>query len=148
MTQRSQLPDDPFIATGVRKEDYNILKEAMANYEGKLTEDDWRRAIPTGPWEKQGKVISNTRHVGVRNLWLLNFWNRLAVAVLSGALLVGPVWIMVLKNDVWINLKTTTAFVAGFGLLMAMFLDRVMDVLASTAAYAAVLVVFVGGISS
>ncbi len=43
-------------------------------------------------------------------------------------------WIMVLKKDIWVDLKTTITFVAGFEVLMALFLDQLMDVLASTAA--------------
>ncbi|KAH6668247.1 hypothetical protein B0J14DRAFT_658165 [Halenospora varia] len=148
MVQRSQLPDDPFIATAVRKEDQKILRTAMTGYEAKLTEYDRIHALPTGPWEKVEKAIGNTRHVGVRSLWLLSFWNRLTMAIIAGAFLIAPMWIMVLKKDIWIDLKTTTAFVATFGVLMALFLDKRMDVLGSTAAYAAVLVVFVGAIST
>lgn len=148
MVRRSQLPDDPFIATAVHKEDEKILRTAMKDYEASLTDDDWSQALPSGPWEKVDKAIGNTRHVGVRSLWLRSFWHRLTVAIIAGAFLIAPMWIMVLKKNIWVDLRTTTAFVACFGVVMALFLDRLMDVLASTAAYAAVLVVFVGAIST
>lgn len=69
---------------------------------------------------------------------------RLGMAVLGGAFLIGPMWIMVLHNTLYTCLVSTTVFVAVFGIMMAYKLDDGKDVLSSTAAYAAVLVVFVG----
>lgn len=69
---------------------------------------------------------------------------RLGMAVLGGALLIGPMWLMVLHNTLYTCLVSTTIFVAVFGVMMAYRLDDGKDVLSSTAAYAAVLVVFVG----
>jgi hypothetical protein len=148
MIHRSQLPDDPFIATGVRTEDDKILRTAMEKYEAKLRGTDLGQPLPTWPWEKDDKVIGNTRYINVRSLWLLNFWRRLGVVFIVGGLLLAPMWIMVWKQDTWVDLKITTAFVVGFGFLTALFVDRLMDVLASVAAYTAVLVVFVGAIAN
>ncbi|KAI0893043.1 hypothetical protein F4806DRAFT_478021 [Annulohypoxylon nitens] len=53
-------------------------------------------------------------------------------------------WLMMLNDGLYTALISTTVFVAVFGALMAVVLDRHMDILSSTAAYAAVLVVFVG----
>ena len=54
-------------------------------------------------------------------------------------------WLMVLWfNTLYTSLIATTLFVALFGLLMASVLEKPIDVMSSTAAYAAVLVVFVG----
>lgn len=69
---------------------------------------------------------------------------RLGMAVLGGAMLIGPMWLMVLHNTLYTCLVSTTVFVAVFGVIMAYKLDDGKDVLSSTAAYAAVLVVFVG----
>jgi hypothetical protein len=51
---------------------------------------------------------------------------------------------MVMHKTHYTALASTTVFVSVFGLMMALVLDKLMDVLSSTAAYAAVLVVFVG----
>lgn len=76
---------------------------------------------------------------------------RLGMAILGGAFLIGPMWLMVLKNQLYTTLITTTAFVFGFGLVISIvptFVDEahlgMETVMSVTAAYAAVLVVFVG----
>lgn len=81
----------------------------------------------------------------------LNLIHRLAMAVFGGAFLIGPMWLMVLRDDVYTTLITATAFVVGFGLIISIgpafisgFRINVDTVMSVTAAYAAVLVVFVG----
>lgn len=76
---------------------------------------------------------------------------RLGMAVVGGVFLIGPMWLMVLKKELYTTLITTTAFVFGFGLLMSIVPVFVAGtkigmeaVLSATAGYAAVLVVFVG----
>lgn len=76
---------------------------------------------------------------------------RLGMAILGGAFLIGPMWLMVLKNQLYTTLITTTAFVLGFGIVISIvptFVDGARlgmeTVMSVTAAYAAVLVVFVG----
>lgn len=68
---------------------------------------------------------------------------RAGVAILSGLWLLVPMWIMVLHKTLWTGLATSTVFVFAFGLCIIFYLDDEKDVVASTAAYAAVLVVFV-----
>lgn len=53
-------------------------------------------------------------------------------------------WLMALETTLYWNLTTTTIFVVLFGFAVVFRLERPMDVLSTTAAYAAVLVVFVG----
>jgi hypothetical protein len=65
-------------------------------------------------------------------------------AIVGGIFLIGPMWLMVLHKTRTTALVSTTVFVVVFGLIMALFLDKMMDVLSRTAAYAAVLIVFVG----
>lgn len=72
------------------------------------------------------------------------FQQRLGVAAVGGVFLIVPMWLMILHNTLYTAQVSTTVFVAIFGLIMALFLDSLKDVLSSTAAYAAVLVVFVG----
>jgi hypothetical protein len=66
------------------------------------------------------------------------------MAVLGGVFLLVPMWLMVLHRTRYTALVSTTVFVAFFGLVMVRFLEKEMEVLSVTAAYAAVLVVFVG----
>lgn len=72
------------------------------------------------------------------------FLVRLSTAIIGGSFLIGPMWLMVLRPQVYTGLISTTAFVSVFGLLMTWLLDSPRSVLSTTAAYAAVLVVFVG----
>lgn len=51
---------------------------------------------------------------------------------------------MALQVSPYVPLILMAAFVSGFGLIMAYFLEEDKDVLDGTAAYGAVLVVFVG----
>lgn len=69
---------------------------------------------------------------------------RLGMAVIGGAFLIGPMWLMVLHNTLYTGLVTTTVLVTVFGMMMAYIAVDENNVLSSTAAYAAVLVVFVG----
>ena len=55
-----------------------------------------------------------------------------------------PMWLMMLNTDLYTALISTTVFIVVFGGTMASVLEKKMEVLARTAAYAAVLVVFVG----
>lgn len=73
------------------------------------------------------------------------------MAIIGGVFLIGPMWLMVLRNELYTTLITTTAFVFGFGLIISVgpiFIVGskigVETVFSATAAYAAVLVVFVG----
>ena len=66
------------------------------------------------------------------------------MAFVAALLLVGPMWLMVLHNTMYTGLITTTLCVAFIGAFLSYVLERPMDVLSGTAAYAAVLVVFVG----
>lgn len=66
------------------------------------------------------------------------------MAAIGGAFLIGPMLLMVLHKSLLTMLLTTSLCVASFGGLMAFYLDEPFNVLSGTAAYAAVLVVFVG----
>jgi hypothetical protein len=69
---------------------------------------------------------------------------RVTMALIGGSFLVGPMLLMVLVNTRTASLITSSLCVLAFGLVMAVLLERPFDVLSGTAAYAAVLVVFVG----
>lgn len=74
------------------------------------------------------------------------FLGRLWMALFGGVVLIAPMLIMRLHATLLTELVTTSAFVLAFAVVLARFMvdaDR-KDILSATAAYAAVLVVFVG----
>ncbi|KIX99628.1 uncharacterized protein Z520_04262 [Fonsecaea multimorphosa CBS 102226] len=71
-------------------------------------------------------------------------FQRIGMAFMGGAFLIGPMLVMVLHPSQLTALLTTSLCVFAFGLIMALYLDDPFNVLSATAAYAAVLVVFIG----
>ncbi|KAK4227134.1 hypothetical protein QBC38DRAFT_527177 [Podospora fimiseda] len=70
--------------------------------------------------------------------------NRLIVTVTGASFLIEPMWLMVVRPEVFLGVGSTSVFVLAFSLMMSYVLDKYIDILSSSAAYAAVLVVFVG----
>ncbi|KAF4818307.1 hypothetical protein CGCSCA5_v005392 [Colletotrichum siamense] len=145
MESRSKSIRDPFLATGEYGVDNYVLN---CNIDSALAKDITKHVDSLRTWDVRpagaNDPITGTRGSNVAKTWYRGFKERIVIAAAGGAFLVGPMWIMVLKNGLYASLISTTAFVTAFGILMAYFLDEAKDVLASTAAYAAVLVVFVG----
>lgn len=150
MESRSQSLRDPFLATGEFAIDNYVLN---CNIDPELADSPDIELDPSiTPWEYLDSPNSNqvhepicgTRGRNVKLTWHRGFRDRIVLAAVGGAFLVGPMWLMVLQSGVYTSLISTTAFVVCFGILMAYFLHEGKDVLGSTAAYAAVLVVFVG----
>ncbi|KAF4883547.1 hypothetical protein CGCF415_v006450 [Colletotrichum fructicola] len=129
MENRPKSSRDPFLATGEYGVDNYVLN---CNIDSDVSSD------------QSNEPITGTRGSNVAKTWYRGFKERIVIAATGGAFLVGPMWTMVLNGGLYTSLISTTAFVTGFGILMAYFLNESKDVLASTAAYAAVLVVFVG----
>jgi hypothetical protein len=94
--------------------------------------------------DEDNSPIGGTRNENNRKARFKSFHKRLLIAALGGFLLLGPMWLMVLHHTLYTALVSTTVCVAVFELSMCFYLDKETDVLSSTAAYAAVLVVFVG----
>ncbi|KAJ6100371.1 hypothetical protein N7499_000001 [Penicillium canescens] len=136
---------DPFIVTGERLMDRLMLQVAMRDKENAA--DPLYSAKSIVKWETPDmhpKPIGGTRDENFRQAWVRGFRQRLGVAAVGGIFLIVPMWLMILRRTLYTALVSTTVFVAIFGLVMALFLDELKDVLSSTAAYSAVLVVFVG----
>lgn len=93
---------------------------------------------------KNFKTFGGSRTVANRLSERQQLLKKIGMALLGGAFLTGPMLIMVLHKGLLTTLLTTYICVAVFGLVMAVFLEDPFDVLSGTAAYAAVLVVFVG----
>lgn len=138
-------PTDPFVITGERYIDRNMLKAVMHGL------DDRNASLemlpPIGDWEGKSvrpAPVAGTRDGNLKRVQFKAFRERMALAALGAIFLIVPMWLMVLHNTLYTGLVATTVFICVFGLVMTVALDKPMDVMASTAAYAAVLVVFVG----
>lgn len=99
--------------------------------------------VPDG-WDFDGTVLATERRQ------LSDFQERLFMAVFGGLALVGPVVIMSLWGTKTVCLATTAGCVTVVAVILARFMTEAQpkDVIAATAAYAAVLVVFVGATPS
>lgn len=147
MSECSQRRTDPFLVTGERWVDDMVLHYALESvHDAEFRELEFRKTGSLEKWKghEDCSPIGGTRNENNRYDWFKSFRKRLLIAALGGFFLVGPMWLMVLHHTVYTALISTTVCVAVFGLIMCFYLDKEMDVLSSTAAYAAVLVVFVG----
>lgn len=135
----------------------DITSEALdptnLEWDGNLSEDRiiqfLKELSPYGPHEPGDQDVKrfwDTRTNAAKAQKRENYAKRAVMAVIGGAFLVGPMLIMVLHPGLVTSLVTTSACVVVFGLVIALpgLLDKPSDVLSATAAYAAVLVVFVG----
>ncbi|KAF1951815.1 hypothetical protein CC80DRAFT_495708, partial [Byssothecium circinans] len=133
--------DDPFTVDCRRLADADVLKKGLACISDRG--EEWKdvafpksRDKKNSPWSIGGgnrKQKYTTARI-----------DRFLFGIIGGTLLVGPMWLMVLHKTKMTGLISTTVFVFAFILLMVYQLDTPFTVLAATAAYAAVLVVFVG----
>lgn len=146
---------DPFVLSSSRDLEVRILELELQDMPLQLRErkGEWLSINfhPPSQWYRgtasRGKLSKDEK--------LQQTLQRLGMAIVGGVFLIGPMWLMVLQNHLYTTLITTTAFVFGFGLVISIapifFVDAKvgMDtVLSATAAYAAVLVVFVGTTTS
>jgi hypothetical protein len=146
MNECSQRIADPFLATGERFIDMMAIYRAMQSVSKKFYKTEFEIIDSIGPWKwsEDSAAIGGTRHKSVESSETRSFYKRLGIATLGGVFLLAPMWLMVLHHTLYTALVSTTVSVVVFGLVMAWFLENVSDVALSTAAYAAVLVVFVG----
>ncbi|KAI1858394.1 uncharacterized protein JN550_012678 [Neoarthrinium moseri] len=145
MINCSQLPRDPFLVSGERKIDSFVMHSLMGDVLSDFERGSFGNPISVaGPWEQGSQPIRGTRNDDVAKSWKNGFKERLVIAAVAGFFLIGPMWLMVLHNTQYTGLVSTTAFVVAFGIVMAWFLEKPKEVMSGTAAYAAVLVVFVG----
>jgi hypothetical protein len=111
----------------------------------KLEEDIKRLAKLTKPRDKYyWPLFGGSRNVVNQKEATTQFLKRISMAAIGGAFLMGPMLVMVLHKSLLTSLLTSSVCVIVFGVILAFALDDPFDVLPGTAAYAAVLVVFVG----
>ena len=103
--------------------------------------------------EKIGRVLLETMAGAISGITerkrrkdTQNLWARLSMALGGGLALIAPMLIMALIPTKTVALVTTSCFVVFAAISLAIFMrdSQPKDVVACTAAYAAVLVVFVG----
>jgi VIT1/CCC1 family predicted Fe2+/Mn2+ transporter len=99
---------------------------------------DWTRAYSGAHGSREAQLKAKHRK---RRLL-----NRMAMSTFGGLTLIVPMLIMVLDTRRWTTVVTTSVFTLVIGLALAFWMSEAdsKDMIAATAAYAAVLVVFVG----
>jgi hypothetical protein len=159
MTKGSQQRKDLFVVSSEHYQDDKVLATVMPldntpdglwSWKQPLfTASEKASATLTGSWERPDRYgssapIGSTRGDIVSDLSYRAMWSNLGEAVIGGAFLIGPCWLLALKRDLFFQLGAVTILVAGFGLLLALYVTVPGQVFAGTLAYAAVLVVFLG----
>lgn len=142
MLESSKLSHDYFYATGERAVDRYVIRRLAGDLDSLGGQTS--KVQPIELWYDKNTTIGGTRNRNVRKTRIKAFWDRLLLAAIGGALLVGPMWLMMLRDELYTRLITTTVCVAFLAFLASWRLDKSDQVLQATAAYAAVLVVFVG----
>lgn len=162
MAKYAKATDDPFIATSQWLYDKKFLESAMTAAGDKMPEDFLpqplhhrsrrelvellkQQASPTGPWErdnthKPARALITTR----TKAWKRAYWTRIGAALIGGAFLIAPMWILALQRNLFVHLSVATGCVTAFGVSVSLYLETVDGVFAATLAYAAVIMVFVG----
>ncbi|KAL7806368.1 hypothetical protein V8C44DRAFT_339025 [Trichoderma aethiopicum] len=147
---------DPFLIRSERMVDAAILNRELSH----IPSDRWEKDLFlqfenekerfnfVPPLEREPTAIGGTRTAMTRKQWTEDFLRRIVLSVVGGAFLVVPMWLMIKLNSQSASLITTTVFVFVSGIAAAYALDNAIAVISTTAAYAAVLVVFVGTNSS
>ena len=143
-TRVAQFLRDKFYITA--KDDNAVL--AYANLDHKIpSHAHWERGLLVPNFTGYGGYS-----FGVDNdqLNTTRFIMRLRMAVFGGLALIVPMLIMRLHPTLLTQLLTASLFILAFGLALAIVMDKTdeMYIASATAAYAAVLVVFVGSSSS
>lgn len=147
MTECSKLPQDFFLATGERGVDRyvidTVIKQMVGGAEALQTRE-MKVCTRVEQVKNDSAPIGGIRGELTRLKKVQDFRDRTLLAMIGASLLLGPMWLMVLHNTLYTGLVTTTVCVAIVGLVASWRLEKPIDVLSVTAAYAAVLVVFVG----
>ena len=139
---------DPFVFNTERTLDTWVLK-AIRNtvprhLRGKEYQDLESRNFGYRLDEHDAQVLGGVRTKRNAEAKLKGYVMRLTMAAIGGLFLIGPMLLMVLRNNRHTTLITTSVCVFVFSIVMASLLDQPFNVLSAMAAYVAVLVVFVG----
>ena len=152
MRECATRENDPFTVKTSRCLDAAIVREHLTRIRPTLDPDDEElldrhrsdSIFPLPKDSEKPEVLGGYRNTVNKQTKVKALVTRLAMAAIAWVFIVGPMLLMVLNNTQLTALLTTSVCVFAFGILMAKALDKPFDVLSATAAYAAVLVVFVG----
>ncbi|KAK8029631.1 hypothetical protein PG993_010922 [Apiospora rasikravindrae] len=148
MDKWSKHPKIPFLITGRRLADNHVLERALGG--GSVNRLDWNSIkdwdaftvkVP-GPWEQDIRPVGGSRDYKNHEKWYI--LRRHSMALFSAIFLMILMIIMSFHNGLLVCLLTANFYVFAFGAAMAWFLSEPKEVMTNTAAYAAVLAVFVG----
>ncbi|KAL7933975.1 hypothetical protein V8C35DRAFT_302916 [Trichoderma chlorosporum] len=144
---------DPFLIRSERTVDAAILTTGLLH----IPESKWEKELSltqsvngkkkinfVPPLERGSNAIGGTRMEMTHQKKTKDFLKRLVFSVIGGAFLVVPMWLMISLNSQRASLITTTVFVFVSGIVASYSLENPLAMVSTTAAYAAVLVVFVG----
>lgn len=147
MCKVSQQPFDYFVVSSGRYHDRHVLGQVRRSKDldveqfADLSRPDSSLKIP---WETTPEPIGWPRNASAKKEARRSLWWKFSGALVAGGFLIGPMWLLVLHQELHVNLGVATGFVSAFGFLMVFFVNSLEGVFASTLAYAAVLMVFVG----
>jgi hypothetical protein len=142
---------DPFLVTSGRRFGGAVLYRLISQWRGKASgqsRSEFDVDFPhfstmplpgerDGPSPIGGSVADRLRHP-------LQLMKKAGRGLIGGLSFIGPMLVMVLHKSILTTLLTASICVSIFGLILAIMMDDPVGVLSGTAAYAAVLVVFVG----
>jgi len=155
----STAEEDPFRITTHEELSAKLMEEAGI-LSGPMLFDHKRlpfRRMPSDDWDKP-KLPGVSRHDKKDEEKIQDIIQRFCWGIGGGLALIGPMLLMVLSKSLLTTLLTTSVSVVVFAFVIAMVSGGIIpgtksvdlgpgDVLAATATYAAVLVVFVGASS-
>ena len=147
MCKVSQQPFDYFVVSSGRYHDRHVLGQVrrLKDLDVEQLADPSRPGFSLKvPWETTPEPIGGTRNASAKKEARRSLWWKFSGALAAGGFLIGPMWVLVLHQELYVNLGVATGFVSVFGFLMVFFVNSLEGVFASTLAYAAVLMVFVG----
>ena len=146
--------NDPFVVISERWVDAQVFKSLLDRISPEKRKEDGldelleQNGVVTSfapPREKGPNPIGGTRGEWAQKQKTEDFLTRLAFSVIGGIFLVVPMWLMVLYNAKYTAVITTSISVLLWAIATAWKAEGgPIAVLSATAAYAAVLVVFVG----
>lgn len=137
--------EDPFDVRTERKLDAKILASALSSFPKAVRRDDGLGEISfPDPVVNKIEPIGGTRYVKYKQRNKQGFIERLSIALIGGAFVIAPMLLMVLHKTQTTALVSTSVAVVLCGIVAAWWLPEPVHVISTTAAYAAVMVVFVG----
>ncbi|KAF3060046.1 hypothetical protein GL218_04743 [Daldinia childiae] len=143
---------DPFLIRSQRNVDAAVLKAALLEIPAEKLEEGLfvpgvggtRELNFAPPLEREPTAIGGTRAEMTQKERMDALLTRVLISIIVGAFLTVPMWLMISVTTPYASPIITTVFVFVAGIAAARVLDNDLAVVSATAAYAAVLVVFVG----